>query len=249
MIKNHDSSAGKNLRENPAPGTRRMRQLGGFRPLALPGEGSPPLAGRVEAKPSKSARAKWIRAWKSLGFAAALMPLVKLIWLGLHEGLGANPIEKITHTTGWWTLAFLMMTLAATPLRSLSGWGWPLRFRRMLGLYAFFYACLHFMTYLVLDQFFDWPAIVKDIAKRPYITVGFPAFLLLIPRAATSTTRMVQRLGARNWKRLHRLVYLIAIAGVIHFWGLVKKDITEPAQFALVLAVLLGFRLMNASRS
>jgi len=180
-----------------------------------------------------------------LVFLAALIPFGKLLWLGFHDGLGANPIEKITRTTGWWTLTFLMITLTATPLRSLSGWGWPLRFRRMLGLYAFFYASLHFLTYLVLDQFFDWPAIVKDISKRPYITVGFPAFVSLIPLAVTSTNKMVQRLGAKRWKQLHRLVYLIAIAGVVHFWWLVKKDISEPLQFAGVLAVLLGFRVVG----
>ena len=191
---------------------------------------------------------KWISALKVLVFLAALIPFGKLLWLGFNDGLGANPIEKITRTTGWWTLVFLMISLTATPLRKLSGWGWPIRFRRMFGLYAFFYACLHFLTYLVLDQFFDWPAIVKDIAKRPYITVGFPAFVLLIPLAVTSTTKMVQRLGARRWKQLHRLVYVIAVAGVVHFWWLVKKDITEPAQFAAVAAVLLGFRVVTAVR-
>jgi sulfoxide reductase heme-binding subunit YedZ len=187
---------------------------------------------------------QWIAAFKGLIFLAALIPVGKLVWLGLDDGLGANPIEKITRTTGYWTLTFLLITLAASPLRRLSGWGWPLRFRRMLGLFAFFYACLHFLTYLVLDQFFDWPAIVKDIAKRPYITIGFPAFLLLIPLAVTSTNAMVRRLGGQRWKQLHRLVYVIAIAGVVHFWWLVKKDISEPVQFAVVLAVLLGFRLL-----
>jgi len=195
-----------------------------------------------------SAKEKWLSVGKALIFLAALIPLVKLLWLGFNDGLGANPIEKITRTTGWWTLTFLMVTLAATPLRKLSGWGWPIRYRRMLGLYAFFYACLHFSTYLVLDQFFDWTAIVKDIAKRPYITVGFPAFVLLIPLAVTSTNKMVQRLGAKRWKLLHRLVYVIAIAGVVHFWWLVKKDITEPAEFAAVAVVLLGFRAVTAVR-
>ncbi len=185
---------------------------------------------------------------KALAFLAAFIPLGKLIWLGVHDGLGANPIEKIARTTGYWTLTFLLITLAATPLRQLFGWSWPLRWRRMFGLYAFFYACLHFLTYLVLDQFFDWPSIVKDIAKRPYITVGFPAFLLLIPLAVTSTQKMIQRLGARRWKQLHSLIYIIAPAGVIHFWWLVKKDITEPAEFAAVLTVLLGFRVVHAVR-
>ncbi len=196
----------------------------------------------------KITKEKWLSAGKSLVFLAALIPLAKLAWLGLHDGLGANPIEKITRTTGYWTLTFLMITLAATPLRTVSGWSWPIRWRRMLGLFAFFYASLHFLTYLVLDQFFDWPAIVKDIAKRPYITLGFPAFVMLIPLAVTSTNKMVQRLGARRWKNLHKLIYIIGIAGVVHFWWLVKKDITEPVQFAVVLTVLLGFRVVKAMR-
>jgi sulfoxide reductase heme-binding subunit YedZ len=176
-------------------------------------------------------------------FIAALIPAMKLAWLGFHDSLGANPIEKITRTTGYWALSFLLITLTATPLRTISGWAWPLRLRRMLGLYAFFYASLHFLTYLVLDQFFDWAAIVKDIAKRPYITVGFPAFVVLIPLAITSTKNMIQLLGAKRWKNLHKLVYLIAIAGVVHFWWLVKKDITEPVQFASILTLLLGIRV------
>ena len=196
----------------------------------------------------KNTKEKWLSVAKNLVFLAALIPLAKLAWLGFHNGLGANPIEKITRTTGYWTLTFLMITLAATPLRSVSGWSWPIRWRRMLGLFAFFYASLHFLTYLVLDQFFDWTAIVKDIAKRPYITVGFPAFIMLIPLAVTSTNKMVQRLGGRRWKNLHKLIYVIGIAGVVHFWWLVKKDITEPVQFAVVLAVLLGFRVVKAVR-
>jgi len=197
----------------------------------------------------KITKEKWLSVAKKLVFLAALIPLAKLAWLGLNNGLGANPIEKITRTTGYWTLTYLMITLAATPLRSVSGWSWPIRWRRMLGLFAFFYASLHFLTYLVLDQFFDWPAIVKDIAKRPYITVGFPAFVLLIPLAVTSTNKMVQRLGGRRWKKLHKLIYVIGIAGVVHFWWLVKKDITEPVQFAIVLSVLLGFRVVKAVSS
>ena len=216
--------------------------LGWQRPIVCRGKPSASL------KRPQTAKEKWTSAFKALVFLAALVPLGKLVWLGLHDGLGANPIEKITRATGYWTLTFLMITLAATPLRALSGWSWPIRFRRMLGLFAFFYASLHFLTYLVVDQFFDWPAIVKDIAKRPFITVGFPAFLLLIPLAVTSTNKMVHRLGAKRWKQLHRLIYLIASAGVVHFWWLVKKDITEPVQFATVLALLLGFRVVQAVR-
>ncbi len=181
---------------------------------------------------------------KAATFVVCLAPLGLLIWRGFTGGLTANPIEFITHTTGWWTLAFLMITLAVTPLRRLLDMPWLLRLRRMLGLYAFFYASLHFLTWLVVDQFFDWQAIVKDIAKRPYITVGFSAFFLLLPLAATSTNAMVRRLGAARWQSLHRLVYVIAILGVVHFWWLVKKDIREPALFATILTVLLGTRLV-----
>lgn len=186
------------------------------------------------------------RAWTWLTivvFLSCLAPLGLLAERAWYGGLGANPVEKVLRFNGHWTLVLLLVTLGVTPLRRLGGWSWPLRLRRMLGLFAFFYACLHFLSYVVLDQFFDWPAILKDIAKRPYITVGFPSFLLLIPLAVTSSDAMIRRLGGRNWKRLHRLVYLAAIGGVVHFWWLVKRDISEPLLFAAVLAVLLGFRL------
>ncbi|HSO06857.1 MAG TPA: protein-methionine-sulfoxide reductase heme-binding subunit MsrQ [Pelomicrobium sp.] len=184
-----------------------------------------------------------VEGLKRVVFALCLLPLARLAWLGLAGGLGANPIEFITHSTGRWTLTFLLITLAVTPLRRWLGWNWLLRLRRMLGLFAFFYAALHFSTYLVLDQFFDLGAIVKDVLKRPYITVGFTAFVLLIPLAATSTNAMVRRLGARRWQLLHRLVYPIAIAGVLHWWWLVKADIRLPLAYGAVLAVLLGVRL------
>ncbi|WP_223146805.1 sulfite oxidase heme-binding subunit YedZ [Methylomonas fluvii] len=183
-----------------------------------------------------------LRRLKPLVFLAALLPLGLLLTAAWQEQLGANPIEKITHNTGYWTLTFLLISLGVTPLRQLSGVNWLIRLRRMLGLFAFFYACLHFLTYLVLDQFFDWSAIAKDILKRPYITVGFAAFLLLIPLAVTSTNAMQRRLGGKNWKRLHRLAYLIAGAGVAHFAWLVKKDLSRPLLFGAVLAVLLGLR-------
>lgn len=195
----------------------------------------------AKALPERSRRQ--VKQGKILLFLACLMPLARLLWLGFHDGLGANPIEFITRSTGTWTLTFLLITLAITPLRRLSGWQWPIRLRRMLGLFAFFYACLHFTTYLWLDQFFDLSAIYQDIFKRPFITVGFSSFLLLIPLAATSTQAMLRRLGGRNWQRLHRLVYLVAIGGVAHYWWLVKKDVTQPAIYAAVLALLLGYRL------
>jgi sulfoxide reductase heme-binding subunit YedZ len=176
-------------------------------------------------------------------FLLALVPLARLVWGGIDDTLGANPIEKITRSTGYWTLTLLMITLSITPLRRLTGWLWWARVRRMLGLFAFFYASLHFLTYLVLDQFFDWDSIVKDIIKRPYITVGFPAFVLLIPLAVTSTNAMIKRLGGKRWRYLHRLVYVTAIGGVVHYWWLVKKDLTNPITFATILAVLLGLRL------
>ncbi len=185
---------------------------------------------------------------KAMLFVACLLPLALLIWRGFTGGVTANPIEFITHTLGWWTLGFLLVTLSVTPLRRLLDVPWLLRLRRMLGLYAFFYASLHFLTWLVVDQFFDWQDIVKDIIKRPYITVGFTAFVLLLPLAATSTNAMVRRLGAARWQLLHRLVYVIATLGVVHFWWLVKKDIREPVVFAIVLAVLLGARLIYSRR-
>jgi sulfoxide reductase heme-binding subunit YedZ len=189
----------------------------------------------------KQQQVKWIKAAL---FALCLMPFVRLVWRALTGHLGVNPIETITHSTGWWALTLLMATLAVTPLRRLFQQPWLLRLRRMLGLFVFFYVCLHFTTWLVFDHFFDWAAIAKDIAKRPYITLGFSAFVLLMPLAATSTNRMVRRLGAERWQRLHRLVYVIAVLGVMHFLWLVKKDIREPMMFAAVLALLFGIRLV-----
>jgi len=185
---------------------------------------------------------------KGFVFVLCLVPLARLAWLGVQHRLGANPIEYITHSTGWWTLSLVLITLAVTPLRRLTQWHWLLRLRRMLGLFAFFYACLHFTTYIWLDQFFDWQSIVKDIRKRPFVTVGFTAFLLLIPLAATSTNAMVRRLGSARWQRLHRLVYVIPILGVLHFWWLVKKDVTEPLLFSLLLGILFAVRLVYINR-
>jgi len=177
-------------------------------------------------------------------FLLALLPLSRLGFGAYLDTLGANPIEKITRTTGYWTLTFLLTSLSLTPLRRMLGWLWLIRLRRMLSLFAFFYACLHFLTYLVLDQFFDWDTIIKDIIKRPYITVGFAAFLLMIPMAVTSTDAMIRRLGGKRWRSLHRLVYWCAVGGVVHYWWLVKKDLTNPITFAVCLALLLGIRLL-----
>jgi sulfoxide reductase heme-binding subunit YedZ len=174
---------------------------------------------------------------------ACLIPFGQLLYNGYHGDLGANPIETITRFTGSWALIFLLVTLSATPLRKITGWNELIKFRRMLGLYAFFYALLHFSTFLVLDHFFDFQRIVQDVIKRPYVTAGFTAFVLMIPLAVTSTAAMIRRLGKR-WQQLHRLVYVVAIAGVIHFYWLVKSDISRPVQYGAVLALLLGYRLV-----
>ena len=176
-------------------------------------------------------------------FLLCLWPLVRLLVLGATDGLTANPIEFITRSTGTWTLVFLLVTLSVTPLRRTLGWAWLLRLRRMLGLYAFFYGCLHLTTYLWLDQFFDPAAIARDIVKRPFITMGFTAFVLMLPLALTSSNAMVRRLGAARWQRLHRLAYAVPVAGVINYWWLVKRDVTQPLLYALVLALLLALRV------
>lgn len=176
-------------------------------------------------------------------FVAGLAPFLYLVWRAVAGELSANPIEDVTLTTGRWTLRLLMITLAVTPLRRLTGWQAAIRFRRMLGLFAFFYGTLHFLTYIVLDQFFALEFILADIAKRPYITAGFTAFVLLIPLALTSTAGMIRRLGGRRWALLHRLVYLSAVGGVVHYLWKVKADTRDPLAYAAVLAVLLGARL------
>ena len=181
---------------------------------------------------------------KALLFLLCLVPLARLIVLGANDALGANPIEFITRSTGTWTLVFLLVTLSVTPLRKIFNQPALIKLRRMFGLFAFFYVCLHFTTYIWLDQFFDAGEIAKDIVKRPFITVGFLAFVLLIPLAATSNNAAIKRLGARRWQRLHRLVYPIGILGVVHYWWLVKKDLTQPIIYASILAVLLGYRLL-----
>lgn len=177
-----------------------------------------------------------------------LMPLTRLVAGGFLGRLGVNPLEFITRSTGTWTLVFVLVTLAVTPLRRITGWHWLARLRRMLGLYAYFYGLLHFTTFIWLDHFFDVSAIAKDIVKRPFVTIGFAAFAIMVPLAVTSTDAMVRRLGGRKWMALHKLVYALAICGVIHYWWLVKRDVTQPAIYALVLALLLGYRAVSASR-
>lgn len=188
-----------------------------------------------------SARA--LRVAKAVVFAAALIPFALLVRMVVTDQLGPNPIETLNRFTGDWTLRFLLITLAVTPLRQLTGHHYLVRFRRMLGLFAFFYVCLHFLSWLWIDKLFDIDEMIKDVFKRPFITVGFTCFLMLVPLAVTSTNAMVRRLGGRRWRALHRLVYAIGIGGVIHFWWLVKSDIREPLIYAVILAFLLGCRL------
>ena len=186
---------------------------------------------------------RWIVPAKIAVFVAALYPLARLVLLGFTGGLGANPIEFITRSTGLWTLVFICITLAVTPLRKLTGWNALLRFRRMLGLFAFFYAALHFTTYFWFDKWFDIAAIVKDIGKRPFITVGFAAFVLLLPLAITSPKAMVRKLG-RRWQTLHRAIYPIAALAILHFWWhkAGKNDFSEVSIYAGVVFVLLAMR-------
>lgn len=189
-----------------------------------------------------AARLQWIR--RAL-FMLALLPLARIVWLGIDGRLGANPIETLTRASGDWTLYFLCFTLAITPLRRVSGQTWLLKLRRMLGLFCFFYASLHFLCFLWFDHFFDLAEMWKDVKKRPFITVGFSAFVLLIPLAATSTQAMQRRLG-RHWARLHRLVYAVAVLAIVHFWWMRagKNNFGEPILFGAILAVLLGLRLL-----
>jgi methionine sulfoxide reductase heme-binding subunit len=184
---------------------------------------------------------------KPLVFALCLIPFAYLLYRGAAGDLGVNPIEEITLVTGRWTLRFLLLTLAITPIRRILKWNEAIRYRRMLGLFAFFYACLHLTTYVVLDQFFDWQTIVEDVTKRPFIMAGAGAFLLLVPLAVTSTRGWIRRLG-RDWARLHMLIYPAAILGVVHFTWKVKSDLASPLRYAVVLGVLLLFRAVWAAR-
>src|SRR5947207_6096591 len=195
---------------------------------------------------------------KPLVFAAGLGPAAWLVWAAFTGHLSVNPLSDITNETGVWTLRFLCITLAVTPLRRLSGWHWLIRYRRMFGLFAFFYGTLHFLTYVIVDRFagLDFPdgivavrtlrdlaaSVAQDIAKRPFITVGFTGWVLMVPLALTSTAGMIRRLGGRRWNLLHRLVYVSAVAGVVHYWWLVKADVRRPQTYALVVGTLLLFR-------
>lgn len=189
--------------------------------------------------------AKRVAALKAALFVLALVPLGRLVLgaLVFPEWLGANPGEFVDRDTGRWALRFLLATLCVTPLRALTGWGWLLRLRRMLGLFAFFYGVMHLLSYVTFRRVFDVAEIVRDLAERPFMTAGFAALALMVPLAVTSTNAMVRRLGARRWQALHRLIYAIAPLGVLHYWFMVKRDITQPAIHAAILAMLLLWRV------
>lgn len=198
--------------------------------------------------PSSSCKActeSRLRLLKRVIFAAACVPVLALAVRAALGALGPDPVDTLTRNTGIWTLNFLLLTLAMATLRKLLGWSWPLRIRRMLGLFSFFYASLHLATYVVFDHFFDTPEILKDVIKRPFITAGAFSFVVLGLLAATSTKAMIRRMGT-HWKPLHRLVYLGAISGVLHYLWLVKRDITGPGVYIIVLCGLLSSRLMRS---
>ena len=181
---------------------------------------------------------------KLVVFVNSAVPLVMLCWDAYWHHLGADPVNFAIRTTGMLTLVFLTISLAVTPLRKVTGANWLVKFRRMLGLFAFFYGFLHLMTYVSFDRFFNLKSIPADVLKRPFIAIGMTAFVLMIPLALTSTNKMVKRLGGKRWNQLHKIVYLAGVAGVLHYWMLVKSDTRLPLTFAFVLAVLLGYRLL-----
>ena len=183
--------------------------------------------------------------FKAFVFLLCLVPFFRLFVLALQDDLSANPVEFVERATGFWTLFILLLTLSLTPIRLLTGIAWPIQLRRMTGLFMYFYACLHITTYVWLDHSFFWPDIFNDILKHPYVLVGFSAFLFTTPLAITSNNFMIRKLG-RRWKQLHRLVYLIGILGVVHFWWLVKKDIREPLLYGCILLALLAIRIYSS---
>lgn len=215
------------------------------------GDASATGAGLREADRSARRSQRWLPWAKAAVFLLAMAPLLRLVAYGLADRLGANPVEFITRSTGTWTLVMLCIALAITPVRRVSGQTWLLRFRRMIGLFAFFYGALHFTTYFWLDQWFDWASILHDVSgKRPFITVGFAAFVLMVPLALTSPHAMMRRMGGKRWQRLHRLIYAIAVLAILHYWWMKagKNDLAQPAIYAIVVASLLGARVIWALR-
>ena len=186
---------------------------------------------------------------KALIFINSLVPLVLLGWDAAHHRLGANPLEFITRTTGMLTLIFLLLSLCITPLRKLMGWNWLIKFRRMVGLYAFFYGSLHFIAYIWFDRFFNLKSAAADILQRPFIAVGMVSFFILIPLAITSTNKMIKRLGGKRWNRLHKTVYVAGAGGVLHYYMLVKSDTRLPLAFVFAVAILLGYRIYAANQT
>ena len=189
------------------------------------------------------------RFTKAIVFINSLIPLALLAWDGAHKNLGANPLEYVTRTTGMLTLIFLLLSLAVTPLRKVTGWNWLGMHRRMLGLYAFAYGSLHFITYIWFDRAFNLKSVPGDVLQRRFIAVGFASFLIMIPLAITSTNKMVKRLGGKRWNRLHKTVYLAGLLGALHYYMLVKSDVRLPLTLAFVLALLLGYRIFAANRT
>jgi len=186
-----------------------------------------------------------IRWSKILVFLLCLAPIFRLAWRVWNQDVTANPTEFIQHFTGDWAIRLIVATLAVTPLRKLLGVPGLIRFRRMIGLFAFFYACLHFLTYLWLDKLFDFPAMLKDVGRRPFIAAGFVAFVCLVPLAVTSTAGWIRRLGGKRWQRLHTLIYVTAIAAVVHYYWLVKSDIRQPMLYGTLVALLLAWRVVS----
>ncbi|GHA74465.1 protein-methionine-sulfoxide reductase heme-binding subunit MsrQ [Formosimonas limnophila] len=187
-----------------------------------------------------------IQFYKTLIFFNALIPLLIMLWDFAHGQIGVNPVELSIRTFGVLTLIFLLLTLCVTPMRKLFGWGFLIKYRRMLGLFAFFYGCLHLLTYMGFDRSWSISGTVADVIKRPFIAVGMVSFLLLIPLAVTSADKMLRRIGAKRWLKLHKLIYLIAIGGVVHFYMIVKSDVFWPVVFAVALSVLFGYRIYSA---
>lgn len=213
-------------------------------PMATSSPSTAAVSARKPASPATLSPQR-VRALKFALWLLALLPFARLLYLGATEQFGANPLEFVTRSTGTWTLVMLCLTLAITPLRRLTGWNWLIKMRRMLGLFAFFYGLQHFLLWIGVDRGFDLPYMIKDVYKRPFITVGFTAFMLMIPLVLTSTNGMVRRLGGKRWQGLHKLVYAIAVLAILHYWWhkAGKNDFSEVSIYAAVVFILLGMRL------
>lgn len=231
-----------------SPATTERERVSSPTPAPVTPEIGPAGGTRAPGTPRRTAlHVRVVKVLKAVVFLLALVPFVTLLQGAFTDTLGANPIEALQLDTGHWALRFLLLTLAVTPVRRVTGWSALVGWRRMLGLFAFFYATLHFIVYAVLDQALDLGAVVADVAEHPYVTIGFAAWLLLVPLAVTSTKGWIRRLGSARWVALHRLVYVCAMGGAVHYLWAVKKDVREPLVYLGILAILLGWRLV-ASR-